>query len=282
MNIQFSKFSASGNDFIIIDNRRKILPEKKLAEFVRQVCAKRISVGADGVILIEKPKSKNADFRMRYFNADGSEAAFCGNGACSAVRFVFLNKIIRKKKIQFETFAGIHQAEILSASPRVRLKIAEEIKKPILNTKIKVGNKNFTVHSVEVGVPQAVIYTNDLEKLDVVNLGKLIRFHQIFQPQGTNVNFVSILDTHSLKIRTYERGVEDETLACGSGATASAIISCFLGKVTPPVNVRTRGNTILVVDFDFNHEHVSNVTLEAESRCIFRGYLTEEAFSLEK
>ena len=268
-NISFYKISAAGNDFVMIDNRKKLLP-KNTGQIAQKLCHRQFSIGADGLILLEP--SKSADFRMRYFNADGSAAAMCGNGGRSVARFAHLLGAASKKMV-FETEAGLVKAEILGRIVRLALYEPKDVR---LDFPLKVEKKEFDASFINTGVPHTIIYVNDIEKLDVAGLGRMIRYHRQFAPAGTNVNFVQKKDEHTIVVRTYERGVEDETLACGTGVTASAIVSGLKGLVTAPVKCVTRGGDTLTVAFTINDagdflSPVSNVYLEGPAEVSFTG-----------
>jgi diaminopimelate epimerase len=302
MNIPFSKFSGAGNDFIMIDNREQRItsegilltgyegqPKKlDLQSFITKVCRRGLSVGADGIILIEN--SAITDFKMRYFNADGSEADTCGNGSRCTARFAYL-KGIALRKMRFETRAGIYTAEITEQDTvKVNLSDPGQIK---LNINIKTSFGKLTTHFIDTGVPHVVVFVSDIENagrnpkseirnqtlshLDVCGLGKELRYHPVFQPAGANVNFIEIPDQQHIHIRTYERGVENETLACGTGSIGSAIIAYRLGKLTPPVTVLTQGGSLLKIYFTATPESITHVILEGDARFIYEGILYEEA-----
>jgi len=272
MKIPFMKMSGSGNDFILIDHREPFLKEDRLKEFIRKVCRRRISVGADGLILIER--SKKADFKWRYYNADGSEAEMCGNGGRCAARFAYL-KGVTGPSLKFETLAGILSAQV--DEKRVKL----EMTKPFglkLDETLLIGGKKQVFSSINTGVPHAVLFVEDLEGLDMVPIGKTIRFHSNFAPSGTNVNFIRLEKGSQLSIRTYERGVEDETLACGTGAVASALIAAFKGLVKSPVSIKTRGGEVLTVYFEIEVREVKRVFFEGDVHIIYEAEMWEEAY----
>jgi len=272
MKIPFMKMSGSGNDFILIDHREPFLKEDRLKEFIRKVCQRRISVGADGLILIER--SKKADFKWRYYNADGSEAEMCGNGGRCAARFAYL-KGVTGPSLKFETLAGILSAQV--DEKRVKL----EMTKPFglkLDETLLIGGKKQVFSSINTGVPHAVLFVEDLEGLDMVPIGKTIRFHSNFAPSGTNVNFIRLEKGSQLSIRTYERGVEDETLACGTGAVASALIAAFKGLVKSPVSIKTRGGEVLTVYFEIEAREVKRVFFEGDVHIIYEAEMWEEAY----
>jgi len=266
--ISFAKYSGTGNDFILIDNRNNIFKKRnELLKFVKLACIPKLGIGADGVILIEK--SEVADFKMRIFNPDGSEPEMCGNGARCGAHYAFVLNYV-KKKMTIETLAGVISAEIKS-----KYIVKVKLSKPHSfqdNIKIKYKNKSLTAYHLNTGVPHTIIYSKNLEKEDVINLGRFIRYHKIFEPAGTNVDFVKVINNNSIEIRTYERGVENETLACGTGASASAIISGILKKVKSPVSVKTKSGEILKVYFKiFEDNQIDDVFLEGKVIPIFSG-----------
>jgi diaminopimelate epimerase len=272
MKIPFMKMSGSGNDFILIDHRVPFLDENHMKEFIRKVCQRRISVGADGLILIER--SKKADFKWRFFNADGSEAEMCGNGGRCAARFAWL-KGIASSNLTFETLAGILSAEV--DGKRVKLELTKPHGLKLDETLLVEGQEKIC-SSINTGVPHAVLFSEDIERVDVVRIGRMIRYHPHFAPSGTNVNFFRVENSSRLSIRTYERGVEDETLACGTGAVASALIAALKGRVKSPVSVKTRGGEVLLVYFEIKGEGVEKVFLEGDVHIIYEAEMWEEAY----
>ncbi len=271
MHIKFYKYSGSGNDFIVIDNREKILKGKKVFTFTKKVCDRKNGIGGDGVLLLEN--SKKYDFKMRIINADGSEAEMCGNGARCISHFAYHLKIVNKN-MKFETKAGLITGEIKKNGIKVKLTQPYDFKD---NIKLKYKNKEYTLYFLNTGVPHLVIFVNNIETIDVKNIGAFFRYHKKFQPAGTNVNFVKVIDKHNILIRTYERGVEDETLACGTGSTAGAIISSIIKKCESPVKVKTRGGEILKIYFTIKKENklinIEEAYLEGKVVQIFKGEL---------
>jgi len=266
------KMSGSGNDFILIDHRKPILDEDRMKEFARKVCRRRVSVGADGLIFIER--SEKADFKWRFFNADGSEAEMCGNGGRCAARFAWLKGIAGTSQT-FETLAGILSAEV--NGKRVKLEMTQPYGLKLDET-ILIEGKEQIFSSVNTGVPHAVLFFEDIEGLDVVQMGRAIRYHPYFAPSGTNANFVLLGDGSQLSIRTYERGVEDETLACGTGAVASALVAAFKGLVRSPVSIKTRGGEVLMVYFEIAGKEVKRVFFEGDVHIIYEAEMWEEAY----
>ncbi len=270
--IEFYKMSGSGNDFVLIDNRAGSLDVGDPIAFVKRVCERKVSVGADGLFFIEK--SDRVDFRWRFYNADGSEAAMCGNGARCAARFAYLTGIAGAK-MSFETGAGIIDAEVKGDVVKVRLTDPQGL---ALDKQIRIGNELLHVHSINTGVPHAVYFVRDPDRFDVVATGRAIRNHEHYQPAGTNANFVSVLDGHTLRVRTYERGVEDETLACGTGSVASALIAASRGLVESPVDVRVQSGELLRIHFEQNGGAFAKVYLEGKAKVVYQGKLWDEAW----
>ena len=263
--------SGSGNDFILVDNRAGAVNEENLNRFIASICRRKLSVGADGVILIEG--SDRADFKWRYFNADGGEVEMCGNGGRCAARLAFL-KGIAGPSLTFETRSGIIRAEI--TGERVKLEMPKPTV-PEFDYPLEVEGDVLTVNSITVGVPHVVIWVTDVETSPVFKLGRIIRYHERYAPAGTNANFVKQLDDGTFAIRTYERGVEDETLACGTGSVATALIAAAKGMTTSPTVLHTRGGEDLKVYFERSGENFDRVFLEGEARVIYEGKLSKEA-----
>ncbi len=266
MEIPFSKLSGSGNDFIIINNLTGFLDVEDFRKKIPLVCRRRISVGADGIIIIEK--STKAHFKWLFFNSDGSEAEMCGNGGRCVARFAY-EKGIAPQKLSFETLAGIIKAEVKGREVKV------EMIKPFglkIDKKLKLNDIEITYSFLNTGVPHVVIFVDDLERVNVKEIGRKIRFHKEFEPAGTNVNFVSAKDG-TLFIRTYERGVEEETLACGTGATAAALVAIEKKIASSPVKVITKSGETLKI-----YKEENRVFLEGLTRWVYDGVLKEESW----
>jgi diaminopimelate epimerase len=270
--IEFTKMSGSGNDFILIDNRDGGVAVGDVVRFVRRVCERKVSVGADGLILIER--SAKVDFKWRFFNADGSEVEMCGNGGRCAARFAFLNGIAGER-MSFETVAGIIDAEVKGDIVKLRLTDPHSL---VIDDEIRIGNTVLFVHSVNTGVPHVVHFVRDPDQFDVFTTGRAIRYHEHYQPAGTNANFAAVLDGRTLRVRTYERGVEDETLACGTGSVAAALIAAGKGFVTAPVDVRVQSGETLRIHFETTPAGFTKVYLEGKVRVIYQGRLWDEAW----
>jgi len=257
--INFTKAVASGNDFVVIESGHKseVRSQKSLA---RKICDRKYGVGADGLLILEK--SKIADVKMRIFNSDGSEAEMCGNGARCAALYTGGNTA------RLETKAGIIQARLNADNVRIKLTDPLNIK---LDIPIKVNKRNLKVNFIDTGVPHAVIFVEGIKEVGVNEIGRVIRNHHKFVPRGTNVDFVEVLGRNLIEIRTYERGVEDETLACGTGTVASAIIFALKADIADKINVRTKSREILKVYFERINDKFADVWLEGKARIICKG-----------
>ena len=269
--LDFFKMSGSGNDFILIDNRDRSLAVGDIAEFVRTVCERKVSVGADGLIIIEN--SQRADFQWRFFNADGSEVDMCGNGARCAARFAYIRGIA-KEKMSFETAAGIIEAEVRGDTIKVKLTHPHGLK---TNISMMIDGKPIEVNFVNTGVPHIVLFVNGLDRYDVFNVGRKIRYHKEFQPEGTNANFMEVIDAHTIRIRTYERGVEDETLACGTGAVAAVLISSSQELVESPVEVKVKSGETLKIYFRKTGHGFEDIYLEGKAVVVYEGRIWHKA-----
>lgn len=277
--IPFMKLSGSGNDFILVDNRRGIVDGQRAGALAAKVCAHRLSVGGDGLILIER--SRKVDFRWRLFNADGSEAEFSGNGARCAARFAYLKKIA-PKRMTFLTLAGMIEAEMVATAPgkkpeavKVRFPDPKGLR---LHLNVTVNGTTRPAHFLDTGVPQCVYLVDDPDTTDIVGIGRPTRYHDLFKPAGTNVNFIKVLDPHRIRIRTYERGVEDETLACGTGSIASALLASLVAKVESPVTLVPQSGLELTVYFESRGESFTNVYLQGDARAVYEGRILPDAW----
>ncbi len=276
MNIPFWKMSGSGNDFIMIDAREKplVLGGLSRSDFIAKICRRGLSVGADGVILVDY--SLKADYAWHYYNADGGEVEMCGNGSRCVARFAYLNHIAPAQHT-IETLAGIIHAEVLGKDrDRVRVQLTDPTDLR-LNLKIEIEGIIHEGHFVNTGVPHVVYFVEDVAKVDVKYMGWETRHHPLFAPAGTNANFVQIVNAHQIKIRTYERGVEDETLACGTGSVAAAVIGAALGKTVAHLEVVTQSGILMGVNFKQHDSSFSEIYLEGDARIIYKGELSEES-----
>jgi len=262
--LRFTKMNGAGNDFVLIDNRAGEIHLDRSQ--IARLCDRHRGIGADGILLLEKA-SNNADFRMRYFNADGGEAEMCGNGARCFARFA--NKVAdAREKISFETPAGLIAAELTGDLVRLQMTEPTDLR---LNVKLPMADENKTIHFINSGVPHVVIAVSQIDDVDVRRAGSAIRHHEMFSPKGANVNFIEKHGPTRIVIRTYERGVEDETLACGTGVVASALVFAALEKVNGPVTIITRGGDELQVGFEKTNNHFRSVTLTGPAEFVFEG-----------
>lgn len=271
--IAFSKMSGSGNDFILIDNRVPVVSRERMPDFARKVCTRRISIGGDGVIFIED--AADAHFRWRFFNADGSVARMCGNGARCAARFAFLNGIA-PDRMRFETRAGLITATVAEEAVRIGL---TEPDIPGTELELDVEGRRFRYFHVQTGVPHAVVPLDHLEEVDVGDLGRAIRHHPLFQPEGTNVTFMAMGPDRHLDVRTYERGVEGETMACGTGAVAAALVMSLRQALPSPVKAVPKSGEALQVYFERRNGRFVHVALEGNARLICTGTLMPDAWN---
>jgi diaminopimelate epimerase len=262
--LYFTKMNGAGNDFVLIDNRSGDVHLNR--DQIMRICDRHRGIGADGILLLEKP-SNQADFRMRYFNSDGGEAEMCGNGARCFARFA--NKVADAQgKISFETPAGVIAAELGDDLVTLQMTDPTDLR---LNVTLRVGHKNKSVHFINSGVPHVVIPVPQIDDVDVRREGEAIRHHQMFSPKGANVNFIEKRGAKQITIRTYERGVENETLACGTGVVASALIFAATEKIDGPIAVLVRGGNELQVGFDKIDNQFQNVTLTGPADFVFEG-----------
>ncbi len=265
--INFTKMAGSGNDFIVIDNRRNVVSANS-ARFVRRVCQRRLSVGADGVILIEN--SNVADFKFRIFNPDGYEPSMCGNGARCAALFAFQEKIAGSQ-MDIETKAGIHSAVVKRDRVKLKLPDPADLRRKI---SLKIDGKSVEVSFINTGVPHVVCFVKDVDKVNVEAVGVKIRYHKEFRPEGANANFVQKVSENRIKVRTYERGVETETLSCGTGSVASAVIFAMKqksGKKRELINVQTKSGELLKVYFNLENDMPTNLYLEGKAEEVYKG-----------
>jgi diaminopimelate epimerase len=258
MQFEFFKYQGTGNDFILLDNRSgqyNGIPEKQ----IKFLCNRRFGVGADGLMLLNK--NEKADFEMIYFNADGKEGSMCGNGSRCIIKFA--SKLgIRKSTYHFIAVDGYHEAEI-DSDGLVKLKMADV-------NKVHMHSDYFIVNT---GSPHYVKTLNDIKKLDVKNAGRLIRNSKDFITDGINVNFVETVDDDEIFVRTYERGVEDETLSCGTGVTACALISAHNEKGFNRVEVKTPGGRLSVEYDKMDDNHFENIWLCGPADFVFKGQI---------
>lgn len=276
--ISFTKMQGCGNDFILLDNRKKIFPESALAQLSRTLCQRRVSIGANGVLLTET--SERASIKMRYFNADGSEGEMCGNGARCLAYYAYQKQMVGPQ-LTLETLDGCYQAEILPQN-QVRLSFpdiplsAVKLNQVIPDKHLKPWIAPY-YHFIWSGVPHVVVF-NASHQRDIFSIpndlfthwGRVFRQDKLFIPQGTNINLIEKTGKQRINIRTYERGVEEETLACGTGATGAAILYSLLNKISPPIDLQAQGGN-LSVDFKVDAWNIRDITLTGNALNVYEG-----------
>lgn len=276
--VEFTKIEGAGNDFVLIDNRDSRY-NFSYSDFAKIICDRHRGVGGDGLLIIEK--SDVSDFKMRYLNADGSEGGMCGNGGRCIAKYMLVEA--GKQVIKFEALNYIYSAELVNDKIRLQMKNPADFK---MGLSIRFDNYEFKMDYVNTGAPHAALFLEDMphdlnnfEKIDVYKLGRSIRYHDLFSPEGTNVNFINTIGRGEVQIRTYERGVENETLSCGTGSIASAILAAIRYNLNPPIKVLARSNDTLIIDFKSNNNKITNVSIEGPVNQVFTGsliYLTGE------
>lgn len=265
-NISFTKMSGAGNDFILIDvdDNPKFLVSDKT---IQKLCDRHNGIGADGVILISS--SDNVDFTMNYYNADGSTGSLCGNGARCAIKFGFNTNRIKKNSTHFISNNSEYSGEILkNGIIQFNLKPPFDLRE---NIRLSLAGQNVTAYFINTGSPHVVIKVDDLEKISVVEIAKEIRYLPEFAPDGTNVNFIKIMNDE-VHLRTYERGVEAETLACGTGSVAAAMICNLTDGINPPITILPRSKDKLFVNFNIENNQFADVSLTGPVKEVFKGH----------
>lgn len=263
--MNFTKMNGAGNDFVVVDNRDGSLVLSKTS--IGRLCDRHRGVGADGVLAVE-PAQSGADFRMRYYNADGGEADMCGNGARCFARFAARLLPGHPEALSFETPAGLIRARFSGDLVTINMSEPHGLREP---ADLEVdGLGACRVHFLNTGVPHAVIFVADVGAVDIAKAGASLRWNPAFAPQGANANFAQILSPESLVLRTFERGVEGETLACGTGVCAAALLHHLAAGTPSPVSVRVRGGETLEVGFDASGSS-RNVTLKGPADFVFDG-----------
>lgn len=278
--MRFYKYHGAGNDFVLIDNRRGEILEERKHDLARQLCNRRFGIGGDGLILVES--SSKADVKMRIFNPDGSEPQMCGNGIRCIAKHVY-DSGTKKDEIAIETLAGIKNVRLSKEGETTYVRV--NMGKPLferkdipatgegrlLKEKLEVNGEEVEIYAVNTGVPHVVIFVEDVEEVDVTNIGRTVRNNAIF-PEGTNVNFLEIAGANLFKIRTYERGVENETLACGTGITASGMIGVIAGEADPEesIEIIARGGTVYV-EVEMEGAEIETAFMNGPAEFVFKG-----------
>ena len=266
MTLDFLKMSGAGNDFILLDDRHGRIQLDRAA--VARLCHRQFGIGADGLMLLVPCESGRADWAWRFYNSDGSDAEMCGNGARCFARFVQKVTGWDRPEMTFETLAGVIHATLDGDRVTIGLTPPAGLR---LHERVVVGAETLVVHSVNTGVPHAVVFVPDADKAMVQQQGAALRYHDHFKPRGTNVNFAQVLGPGRIRVRTYERGVEGETLACGTGVTATALVASVVHGFASPVRVHVQGGDELEVSFDRVGDGFGRVQLNGPATFVFEG-----------
>ena len=265
MVLEFTKMNGAGNDFVLVDNRAQTL--RLAREQIVRICDRHRGVGADGLILLIPCKSGKADWAWEFYNNDGSTGEMCGNGARCFGRFV--QKLTGTNGgFSFETEAGIITARFLGARVTVSLTEPKSLR---LNEQVQLAGGPQLLHSLNTGVPHAVLFVANADRAMVETLGPEIRRHPHFGSKGTNVNFVQVLGPGQVRVRTFERGVEGETQACGTGVSASALVASRIHKFRSPIQVQVQGGEQLEVSFEEKNGDFEHVQLTGPAEFVFEG-----------
>lgn len=265
MEYPFWKMHGAGNDFVLFDDRTNWFPVSD-SELIARLAKRRTGVGSEGVILIQR--SQKADFRMRFFNPDGREMGMCGNGARCVAQLAHEIGAAPASEMTIETQSGILHAERRGREICLSMPRAKAWR---LDQTLKIEERVIAYNFVNTGVEHVVVESPHLEDIDLFKIGRAIRYHHTFAPEGSNVNFVEIVDTQRLKVRTYERGVEDETLACGTGVVASALVAAKQGWAKLPLEVECAGGAILQVEARLTPNGACGITLTGPATYVFKG-----------
>ncbi len=255
---------GAGNDFVLMDDRDLTFPVDD-HDLIALLCHRRTGVGADGLLLIQP--SKTADFRMRYFNADGGEIDMCGNGARCIARLAH-DIGAAPASMSFDTMAGLIRAEMVGDQVRLQMTPPHDWR---MGQTIEIDGVRYNYDFVNSGVEHVVIEVPDVDDVDLQSLGSAIRYHEDFAPRGTNVNVVTITGPSDIRIRTYERGVEAETLACGTGMVAAGLLAGRNRRVTSPVRLTCAGGDVLEIGYNLTDDSAADVTLLGPAVYVFRG-----------
>lgn len=276
--VPFYKMQGCGNDFVVIDNRELGVPESQMAEWARKICARAFGVYADGLYFIDNaPEDSGLDYRWHFYNSDGSRAEMCGNASRCMGRLAF-ELGIAPQEHTFGTDAGPIKAAVITEGDKageVKVQLTSP-KETSLSNELTVDGRPMTVHFTDTGVPHAVVFVDDVESLDIKRLGAAIRYHEHFAPAGTNANFAQVIDKKTMLLRTYERGVEDETYACGTGAAATQVIAHQLGLTDSTAALTTTGKEVLTISTE-----EGNVFLQGAATLVFKGELYPASMGLK-
>jgi len=286
MDVKFTKMHGSGNDFIVVGEwEREQVPGERKAEFVRRACDRHFGIGSDGAIFVQKSKAHDVNFV--FYNPDGSKAEMCGNGIRCLAKYAFEQSLVKKMHMSAETLAGVKvldltvvddsvvEVKVDMGRPQLRRSEAQITGEPdemFVSQTVTVEGVDYVITAVGMGNPHAIIFVRDLDMVDVVRSGSAIRNHLSLFPKGTNVHFVQQVGDNEFRIRTYERGVEDETLACGTGICAAAVASVLNRKadIGKPLRFHARGGDIKV-ELEGTPDDIRNAYLIGPSEEAFKG-----------
>ncbi len=268
MRIPFHKMHGAANDFMVVDDRAGRFPVHA-TDWMAGLMQRHTGVGSEGILLIQPATADGADFRMRFFNPDGGEVDMCGNGARCIARLAH-ELDVAPTTLTMQTAAGLVGAQVQGDQVRLTLTAPRDWQ---LNQSLTVLDRELTYHFVNSGVPHVVIEVANVAAEDLAQLGAAVRYHPAFSPDGTNVNLIEITGPQRLRLRTYERGVEAETPACGTGMVASALIAGRIGRCAPPVTLDTAGGFELEVGFRLTDAGATDVTLTGPAVHVFQGHV---------
>jgi diaminopimelate epimerase len=280
-NINYSIYSGAGNDFVMINNLDNIVSFGEQAAFSKKICETQFPK-LDGVIFLEKPQSEDNSIRMNYYNRDGSYGAMCGNGARCIAQYAVDKDVLSKSEFNLEAVNKVYKAQIFNnnivkiyfpppTSYRLNLKI-DKVNglNTITGNYMLIGSDHLVIFIKDEGNKE-ILNSGSLDEMNIELWGSVLRYHPDFAPSGANVNFADVFPPHELRVRTYERGVERETLACGTGIISTAVLSSLLKKVSPPVKVLSQSGEWLTVDFNISGNNISNLSLEGPAKKIGEG-----------
>ncbi|WP_187170525.1 diaminopimelate epimerase [Salidesulfovibrio onnuriiensis] len=276
--VPFYKMQGCGNDFVVIDNRELGVAKAVMPQWAEKICARAFGVYADGLFFIDHaPEDSSLDYIWHFYNSDGSRAEMCGNASRCAGRLAYALDIAPAEHT-FGTDAGPIKARVITEGPQ-RGQVKVQLTPPKgteTNIALNMDGTDMTVHFADTGVPHAVVFVDDVEKTDVQKLGAAIRYHERFAPAGTNVNFAQVKDRETMLLRTYERGVENETYACGTGAAATQLLASTLGLTDATAALTTTGGEVLTISLEGG-----NVFLQGAAEMTFSGELYLDALGLK-
>ncbi len=259
MELHFYKYQGTGNDFVIIDNRDGHFDSQNV-KLVNFLCDRRFGIGADGLMLLENNKNEGIDFTMRYYNSDGNEASMCGNGGrCIAAFAVHQNAVSNADKFTFDAVDGLHEATYNNGIVSLKM------------TNVDSYNQGEDYFFLDTGSPHYVNHQKDIENIDLITIGRKVRYSDQFKPGGTNVNIVEQLNDHHIKVRTYERGVEDETFSCGTGVVASAISTFIKDKKSKAFDIDVKGGKLNVKFETTDGLQFQDIWLTGPATYVFEG-----------